>query len=138
MVEVEQVDTPIPDAVVEAAARALVAAHGEADDWDHPPIYGVGAKREDFRESYRRDARAVLAAVWPALTAPHTAPVGYVLGSCRHWWREHRPASVVIDPAKPRVCAACRPGDPGVVGPSPQGLGMVTVTYLPDLGGDRG
>jgi hypothetical protein len=121
----------IPAQAVESAARALAIHDGTAEDWDWPPVYG-GALPEDYRESYRRSARSALAAAWPILVAPHTAPVGYVLGSCGHWWREHRPANVVIDPARPRVCAACRPGDPGVVGPSPQGLGLVAVTYLHD------
>jgi hypothetical protein len=56
-----------------------------------------------------------------------------VLGSCGHWWRETQPVGLRLDPNAPRVCSLCRPGGPGVVGTSPQGLGMVNVEYVPPI-----
>lgn len=55
-----------------------------------------------------------------------------VLGDCRHWWIEHQPAGLLVDTTAPRVCTSCEPDSPGSVGPSPQGFGMVLVTYLLD------
>lgn len=58
----------IPDAAVEAAARAMAEDHGE--DWDHPSvaIYGPGTG-DAFLNDYRRTARLALAAAYPLLAA---------------------------------------------------------------------
>jgi hypothetical protein len=62
----------------------------------------------------------------PALTEVRRV---LVLGGCGHWWRESQPEGLVLTDG-PRVCAACPPGSWASVGPSPQGLSMVRVTYL--------
>jgi hypothetical protein len=95
-------------------------------------------------ERFDTEARAVLAALADAgRLTPADAPEPLaekrsmlVLGSCGHWWRETQPAGLRLRPEAPRVCSLCRPGGPGVVGTSPQGLGMVNVEYRPWVAAD--
>ncbi|MER5608275.1 hypothetical protein AB0F93_03460 [Micromonospora tulbaghiae] len=55
-----------------------------------------------------------------------------VLASCGCWWKESRPAGLVVPPDQPRACVRCHATHPASVGASPQGMALVRVQYLPD------
>lgn len=127
-----------------SADEPVCGACGNQSDWSEPDTITslrqlvstlietknrTFAERDDARAEVTR-LRARLAEVDAAATAPECASVGYVLGGCGHWWHEHRPAGMKLDPGEPRVCSYCVAGDPGTVGVSPQGMGMVDVVYL--------